>query len=329
MEKILLIPIALAFFICLFIMEKWIKKAKQIDLLWEDVHKLDEKKVAGSGGIVVLASFVIGLLSYVAIKTFYLNVPEYLVEIFALLSCILIAGGIGLIDDLFGWHKGGLSIRTRVLLLIFAAIPLVVINAGESVMMGMDFGLFYPLLLIPLGIVGVTTTFNFLAGYNGLEASQGILILAALALVTFSTGNSWLSLILLVMLAALLAFYLFNHFPARVFPGDSLTYSVGALIAVVAILGNIEKIAAFFFIPYIIEVVLKLRGGLKKHSFGKVTEEGLSNGYEKIYGLEHIAIRILKKFKRRVKEIDVVYLINIFQLVIILIGLILFRNTIF
>jgi UDP-N-acetylglucosamine--dolichyl-phosphate N-acetylglucosaminephosphotransferase len=197
-------------------------------------------------------------------------------------------------------------------------------------MMGIEFGLMYPLLFIPLGIVGATATFNFLAGYNGLEASQGILILSSLAVVTWFTGNSWLTLICLIMIACLFAFFLFNYFPAKVFPGDALTYSVGALIAIVAILGNIEKIAVFFFIPYIIETILKVRGKLKKASFAKVNDDGtLENRYEKIYGLEHLAIKILKKIKGKVRETDVVLLINLFQIAIILVGFIIFRNAIF
>ena len=118
-----------------------------------------------------------------------------------------------------------------------------VINSGDSAVVlpfigSINLGLLYPLLFIPIGIVGATTTFNFLAGYNGLEASQGIIILSALAIVTWITGNSWISVVALCMVAALLAFYIFNHSPARVFPGDVMTYAVGALIASIAILLN-------------------------------------------------------------------------------------------
>jgi len=184
------------------------------------------------------------------------------------------------------------------------------------------------ILFIPIGILGATTTFNFLAGYNGLEASQGIIVLSALAYVTYVTGNSWLSVVALCMVAALFAFYIFNKYPAKIFPGDTLTYSVGALIAGMAILGNIEKIAVFFFIPYIIEFILKvIRGRYKKYSFGKPNQDGsLEMPYEKVYGLEHLAIKVLKRLKKsgKVYEYEVVYLINGFQIIIILIGLLLF-----
>ena len=210
---------------------------------------------------------------------------------------------------------------------LFASIPLIAINAGNSIitlpMFGaVNLGLLYPLLFIPIGIVGATTTYNFLAGYNGLEAGQGIIILSALSIVTFLTGDAWLSIIGLCMVASLIGFYIFNRVPAKVFPGDSLTYLVGSLIAAIAILGNIEKIAILFFIPYIIEVILKSRGKLKKSSFGKLNEDGsLEVPFKKIYGLEHLAIKFLKKIKLngKVYEKDVVTFIHIFQILIILI----------
>ena len=152
----------------------------------------------------------------------------------------------------------------------------------------------------------------------------------ALSIITFITGNSWLNIISLCMVACLIAFYIFNKYPAKVFPGDIMTYSIGALIATIAILGNFEKIAVFFFMPYIIETGLKLRGGLKKESFAKVKEDGsLDVPYEKIYSLTHLAIFSLKKIKKKVYEKDVVYFVNFFQILIIAVGFFIFKEGIF
>jgi UDP-N-acetylglucosamine--dolichyl-phosphate N-acetylglucosaminephosphotransferase len=181
-----------------------------------------------------------------------------------------------------------------------------------------DFGILYPLLVIPVAVAGCATTYNFLAGFNGLEAGQGILILGFLSFVSYQGGNPWLAIIGICMVMALVAFYIFNKVPAKVFPGDILTYSVGALIAGMAIIGNFEKIALVVFIPYIIEVALKLRGKLHKHSFGIPDKNGfLEMPYDKIYGLEHLAIKILGK---RATERKVTYLIFAFQILFILIA---------
>ena len=291
--------------------------------------------MAASGGVIVVVSFVLGVLVYIALKTFVIDGNGEVLEIFALLSVILFLALIGFIDDVLGWTYKGLSARFRLFLAFAASIPLVVINAGTSeISFGLlgrfDLGILYPLILIPIGIAGATTTYNFLAGFNGLEAGQGIIILSFLSFIAYLTGSSWLAVVGLCMVASLIVFYFYNKYPAKVFPGDVMTYSIGALIAGMAILGNFERIAVFMFIPYIIETVLKVRGGLKKQSFGRVNEDGsLDMPFRKVYGLTHLSILILKRFKQRVYERDVVYLIFMFQIIVCLLALVIFRGGLF
>ncbi|MFH1325743.1 MAG: glycosyltransferase 4 family protein [archaeon] len=329
MEPLILAIIFISFFCTYLAVPFWIKKAHFYKLTGKDIHKNDKKEIAEGGGIVILAGTSLGILLYIALNTFYFHSQENLIKIFAMLNVLFIGSAVGIIDDFFGWKKG-LSKKLRMFIVFFSAVPLMVINAGNSSIVvpflgSLNLGLFYPLLLIPIGVVGATTTYNFIAGYNGLETSQGIIILSALAIVTYLTGNSWLSVIALFMIASLLAFYIFNKYPAEVFPGDILTYSIGGMIASITILGNIEKIAVFFFIPYIIEVGLKIRGKLEKESFAKVQKDGsLEMPYHKIYSLTHISLFILKKFKSKVYEKEVVYLINAFQIFIIALGFLVF-----
>jgi len=324
MEWLLLISVAVSFLLTVLIMPKWIKTCRKIGLVWEDMNKFGHpKNVAASGGVIVVMSFVLGVMTYVALKTFVFGGQVRSLEIFALLSVILILGIVGLTDDLLGWKHRGLSMRLRLLLAAAASIPLVVINAGVHSMslpfFGLvNFGILYPLVLIPVAVVGVSTTYNFLAGFNGLEAGQGILVVGFLSFVAYATGSPWLAVVGLCMVGALAGFYIFNKVPAKVFPGDIVTYSIGALIAGMAILGNFEKIAFVVFIPYIIEVILKSRGRLEKHSFGKPRKDGtLEMPYDKIYGLEHLAIKILGK---GATEKKVTYLIHAFQILFILIA---------
>jgi len=336
MEELLFLSIVVSFLATLVFLPKWISKCRKVGLSWEDMNKYNHpKNVASSGGLVVVMGFVLGVLSYVAIRTFFIELNGVSLKIFSLLSVILILAIVGLSDDLLGWRNGGLSVKFRILLAFLASIPLVVINAGTHTInmpfVGLvNLGLLYPLFLIPLGIAGATTTYNFLAGFNGLEAGQGIIILSFLSLIAYITGSSWLALIGLIMVASLIVFYFYNKVPAKVFPGDILTYSIGALIAGMAILGNFEKVALFIFIPYIIETGLKLRGGLKKQSFGIPQKDGsLKKPYEKNYSLTHVAIGFLEKLKKKVYEKDVVYLIFAFQIVICLFALVIFRRFLF
>ena len=333
---LLVIPLIVSFLITFLLIPFWIRKVKSIGLVWEDMNKIKNEPVAGSGGMIVLLAFLVSTLTYVAYRIFVLDSHNgFLVEIFALMLMTIFMGFVGFIDDLFGWRHGGLTIGSRIMLAIFGAIPLIAINAGKSAMelplLGVvDVGLLYPLFFIPLGVVATTTTFNLLAGFNGLESGQGILLLSAMGLVAYLTGNSWLAVICLCMVLALVGFIYYNWSPARVFPGDVMTYSIGVLIAAVAIVGNFEKIAVFFYIPYIIEVCLKLRGKLKKQSFGKPLPDGtLDNRYDKIYSLNHVAIAFMRKFGIRSTEKRAVIMIWGFQIIVILIGFLIFRNSLF
>jgi UDP-N-acetylglucosamine--dolichyl-phosphate N-acetylglucosaminephosphotransferase len=186
-----------------------------------------------------------------------------------------------------------------------------------------DFGFLYALIIIPVAIVGASNGFNMIAGYNGLEAGLGMLILSTLAYIAYSSGSAWVAIIAACMVLSLLAFYFFNRYPAKVFPGDTMTYTVGAMIAAIAIFANIEKFAAILFTPYFIELLLKLRGRFQKESFAKLSGDGsLILPYTKLYGLEHVAILVLSKIKKRVTENNVVFSLYAFQMLFIIIALV-------
>jgi UDP-N-acetylglucosamine--dolichyl-phosphate N-acetylglucosaminephosphotransferase len=336
MNEIIFIAPLVSFFVALLLTPFWIRKAKQIGLQWRDMNKIKSDLVSGSGGTIVVLGFVIGVMFYIAYRTFYLHsMNGSLVDILSLFSVVMLLSALGFIDDLFGWRKGGLSRRSRIILVLLASVPLIAINAGKSHITipfygTLDLGFIYPFIFVPIGIIGATTTFNFLAGFNGLEAGQGILLLSSLAIVAFFTGNSWLSIIAFCMVSSLFAFLIFNLNPAKVFPGDVLTYPVGGLIAIMAILGNFEKVAVFFFFPVILEFFLKARGRFVKQSFGLPNKDGLLDlRYNKIYSLNHLAIHLMKKKGIKPTETKVVLSIWTFQVLVILIGFLIFREGIF
>src|SRR5436190_324204 len=78
--------------------------------------------------------------------------------------------------------SGGLAILT-----LAAAVPLMVISVGQSYMhfpfIGrIEFGILFPLILVPLGVMGASNMVNLLGGYNGLEASLGLTYIGMLGL---------------------------------------------------------------------------------------------------------------------------------------------------
>ncbi len=319
----------ISFFITFAIVPFWIRKAHHAKLVGQDLNKVSRPNIPELGGICVISGFLISLLFYVATRIFVHNSSQNLIYIFAAIISILIATIIGFVDDILGW-KIGLRARYKIILTFFIALPIMVINAGHAEMafplLGhINLGIIYPLILIPIAIMGASNGFNMIAGYNGLEAGQGIIIITTLSVIIYILGSSYVSLMGAAMVMSLVAFYIFNKYPAKIFPGDTMTYPVGALIAIMAILGNIEKYALIIFIPYFIELLLKARGKLKKESFSKVLSDGsLDKPHEKWYGVEHVVISMLKKTIGKATEKSAVYSIFLIQCLFAGVSLLLF-----
>ncbi|MEM0285662.1 MAG: hypothetical protein QXW34_00785 [Candidatus Methanomethyliaceae archaeon] len=326
MNPILILPIIISF-LCTFIMIiKWIPIAHKLELVGIDMNKPTKPKVAEIGGIPLLGGILGGFLSYVGINTFILGQISINLALFATISTILIIAFIGFVDDLLGW-KMGLKQWQKPLLTIPAALPMMVTNLGKTTISlpffgNVELGLLYPFLIVPIGIVGASNGFNMLAGYNGLEAGMGIVIISAMSIVAYHTGSSWVAMIGVITVASLIAFLYFNWYPAKIFPGNAFTYMIGSIMACMAILGNFEKLALILFIPYYMDFILPLRGRMKTEAFGKVNSDWtLDKPYPKICDVTHLAIVIIKKIKGRVYEKDVTISIIIFEIILAIIGI--------
>ncbi|PIO08974.1 glycosyl transferase family 4 [Candidatus Woesearchaeota archaeon CG08_land_8_20_14_0_20_43_7] len=328
-DTLLIVTFLVSYVVTLFAVPAWITRARATGFLAKDMNKLDKREVSELGGLCVVFGFICSLLLYIAVITFVFQINSASTQfILAALCSVLIATIIGLTDDILGW-KIGFTAGYKVLLTFLIALPMVVINSGVSYMNipwigNLSLGILFPLIVIPIGIVGAANGFNMLAGYNGLEAGMGMIILSTLGLLSWLSGRGYVAVIAFCMVFALFAFYLFNRYPAKIFPGNILTYSVGALIAVVTVLGNIEKYALILFIPYGFEFVLKLRGSFKKESFAKPSKNGLRRPYNKYYGIEHIAIDLARIIDGKATEKGVVRLIFSMEIMLSLVVLIIF-----
>jgi len=329
------IVLLFSFVLTLFLTKKWIRSANAAQLVGKDMNKPDQPLVPRSGGLVVAIVICFSLLFYIFLKTFSLveSSSPHVVEAFAITATVLLAGFIGFIDDVLGW-KQGLDQLQKILLTLPIALPLTVLYVDQTVMVfpfigSVDLGLLYPLLIVPLGVIGATNGFNLLAGYNGLEAGMGLVIFAVFGFTGLYVGKLWIAFIAFIVYACLLAFLAFNWYPAKVFPGNSFTYAIGALIATLAILGDMERIALWLFIPYFLEILLYFRARVidkmgDVQAFAKPNEDGsLELPYKHIYDTTHLAIWFLKKVKGKVYERDVVLFLIAVQALIAISGVIL------
>lgn len=308
---------ATAFFATIFFTGAWVKIAQNGQLTGRDINKHNGGQVAESGGMGLILGISVGLLAYVFIKTFFIGTETNLTIIMAMLITILLSGILGFIDDIIGW-KTGLRQWQKPLLTLPIAIPLMVVNAGNTFVDipfvgSVDLGILYAMILIPIGVVGAANGFNMLAGINGLEAGLGAIILSSMGVIAYASGAYWLVIVIGVIVSALIGFLIFNKYPAKVFPGDSLTYSIGATIAGVAVVGSMQKAALILFGLYFIELILKARVRFKGESFGIAQPNGTIKSPQKIISMTHVSMRILEKVFGRATERTTVYLLYAMQ----------------
>lgn len=287
-----------------------IRYLKRIGLLVKDQNKKDKPLIPISGGLAVMGGIFLGLMSYISIRIFAYNDTSSLLYFFAAITTILLISVVGFIDDsIIKRNKNastGLKQWQKPLLTLIAAIPLVAIKAGTSTISvplfgSINFGILYPLLIVPLLIMFLSNAVNLLAGFNGLEAGMGLIYTGMLGLYAYVNGSYVAAMIALTTFASLIAFLKFNWFPAKIFPGDSLTYLLGAALACIAILGNMEKAVLIVSIPFLIEFILKARSRFKAQSFGYWKNSKIQSLYEnKVYSLTHIFTRTGKFTEKQI-----------------------------
>jgi UDP-N-acetylglucosamine--dolichyl-phosphate N-acetylglucosaminephosphotransferase len=288
---------------------------ERIGLVGTDIHKFNRPRIPESGGAAILAGTLAGSFSFIWLQIFlYGGMPDLPVALASVLA-ILIAALIGLFDDLFallkkvdgltGFKRIGLPQWAKPLLTLPAAFPLMAIMAGHTsiivpILGSVDFGILYPLLLIPLGFVGAANATNMLAGLNGLEAGLGMVLLGSMGMFALANGQLAAAALALPLAAALGGFLIWNWSPAKIMPGDSVPYIIGAAVAAVAIIGNMERFAVVCFVPWFIELLLKARGRFRVEGFGQLRPGGYLKPADGIYSLTHVVMSLGRFSERRI-----------------------------
>lgn len=326
-----IISVIAAFIATYFLTPYFIRYFKAIKLIGIDLHKKNKPVIPTSVGIPVTTGILAGLFIFIALETFAVKSlsAANLTNLLAVITSIMIIAFVGIFDDLnisrrkVANGKGnekdirvGLPQWLKPLLTLPAAIPLMAVNAGISTLNvpffgSMNFGLAYPLFIIPIVVVIASNIINMIGGFNGVEIGMGLIYTFALGIFALGLGN-FSAVIFLVTFAALLGAWKFNFFPAKILPGDSLTYLLGAVVAAGLIIGNMEKIGIIVMIPFLTEAILKARSGFKASSLGKLRMDGkLDPPYGRnIYSLTHVIMN-LGKFT----ENQIVLIMMLIQLV--------------
>jgi len=231
-------------------------------------------KVAESMGVIVSAVYLCVMFLFIPFPFrhwwFNSDFPHHKFEEFmsALLSiCCMIF--LGFADDVLNlrWrHKLILpTMATLPLLMVYMAnlnstFVLLPIQLRPFLGQAIDLGVLY---YIYMGMLAVfcTNAINILAGINGIEAGQSLVI--ALSILVHNVLQLYLeesnpdshlfSLYFIIpFIAVTTALLKHNWYPSRVFVGDTFCYFAGMTFAVVGILGHFSKTMLLFFIPQVL-----------------------------------------------------------------------------
>ena len=214
----------------------------------DDYHKPEKPRIPRPAGPVLIIGVTISLL---LLYLFTLNL-----EIIAILFTTIIAFFVGYIDDkkvMPGWFKP--------VALIAAAMPIILLHAYDT-NLNLIFGhafiplLYIPLILIAIPIVG--NTINSIDVLNGV--ASGYLLIACIPLIIsiYIFGNMEILVAALSLFFVTLALYKYHKFPSKIFPGDSGALTLGGIYGAIAIVGQVEVIAAIALGPAILNSFLFL-----------------------------------------------------------------------
>ena len=255
---------AVAFITTYFVILKLNKLALKNGIVGKDMNKSSRPKLFHIAGIGIVTGFFLSSMLALAFLVFSLDGSGIsLNHSLAILLTFLSLAFLGLVDDVFDipqWVKA--------LLPMFASIPFIVLKAVGSTVVyipfigNVDLGLFYLFVIIPLAISGSANLSNIFAGINGLEALLSIIMYATSLLLGIYFSKPHLTLFSSIMLGSLIAFFCFNKYPSKVFPGDVGTLVMGGTLSALAIVDNLESFVPILFIPHLVDLVIKLKNGL-------------------------------------------------------------------
>ncbi|XP_066102567.1 UDP-N-acetylglucosamine--dolichyl-phosphate N-acetylglucosaminephosphotransferase isoform X1 [Saccopteryx bilineata] len=250
-------------------------------LCGQDLNKPGQKQIPESQGVISGAVFLIILFCFIPFP--FLNCfveeqckafphHEFVALIGALLAiCCMIF--LGFADDVLN-----LRWRHKLLLPTAASLPLLMVyftNFGNTTIvvpkpfrpilgLHLDLGILY---YVYMGLLAVfcTNAINILAGINGLEAGQSLVISASIIIFNLvelqgdCRDDHVFSLYFMIpFFFTTLGLLYHNWYPSQVFVGDTFCYFAGMTFAVVGILGHFSKTMLLFFMPQVFNFLYSL-----------------------------------------------------------------------
>lgn len=263
----------IAFAVSMFITSRLIPflKAKQFgQFIREDGPQAHLSK-AGTptmGGVAIASGITVGLIASAFLT------GRFGADKLAILLSMFAFGLIGFIDDynkIAKRQNEGLTPKQKLLLQVLFGVALAVfmmLREGTSVLIPfakvtVDFGWLY----IPFVVfveVAMANAVNLTDGLDGLASSTSSIVALAFAVIgifIIPSGNEPMAAAAQAIFGACLGFLMYNHYPARIFMGDTGSMALGGVLSAAAIVGHAEwllPIAGLIFVCEALSVIIQV-----------------------------------------------------------------------
>jgi len=233
----------------LFAIPYVMKKCKDHKYMVPDRHKIGFPMIPVLGGAAILAGILVSLaLSEVLLK-------DNTGKLFIFYFVILVYGMFGLLDDIFHFKVRYSKVAT-LLVLSLPIGALITSTFLDLKFTTVDLGIAYTLLIVPIYIMVVSNLVNLHAGFNGLGPGTTLLMLIAAGVKSYMThGVTYLSY-LMPILGAVLIFFFYNKYPAKIIDGNIGAFLMGSALGAFLIVNHLEIFGIVILIPHIITFVL-------------------------------------------------------------------------
>ncbi len=215
-----------------------------------------------------------GIMIIIAVAITCISVGRGInIDMAILLISFILCGLIGFCDDFVKVVKKrnlGLTALQKLIFQIVIAVGIAIYQAkvsvyGTSIYIPVwkdyvDLGWFY-IPFIAFVLVAMVNAVNLTDGLDGLAGGCTAIVALFLALVGNAVGYTSSTVFSAALSGACLGFLLFNHYPAKVFMGDTGSLALGGGLAVASIMMNIElilPIAGGIFVIEVLSVIIQV-----------------------------------------------------------------------
>lgn len=214
----------ISFFVALLLFPVFIKILNQWKLFDSPGrHKIHEKFTPSMGGVPIVLGVAFSLV-------LALSVPD-LSSLRYFLIALMLMFMTGLRDDILTLTPTQKMVGQILPIIILVVFGQTALTSLYEVFPTVLFHQYLAWVISVFTILILTNAYNLIDGVDGLAGSIGLLVLLALGVWFFQTGNDLLALLALSFAGSILAFLFFNWQPSRIFMGDTGALTIGLLLS--------------------------------------------------------------------------------------------------